>query len=318
MVTSKHISDFLDAINGSQKALIVGHQFPDLDAVGSCLALEEYLNSQSIETVVWFAQNIKKGFSILENVKSVQSNFPVDFDYDTIFVCDSSNFERVKDSHLMTKKKKRVVNLDHHADNIFFGDINIVDIDISSVGELFFYLFEGCDWPLTPSVATNLYTAISFDTGRFAFSNVSHRTLHAAAVCVQQGADPYSIYQFMEESKTLEDFSLIKLAMDRLSTDASSKIAFTTIPHDAPKGYIKIIDVIRQLGGSEVVLVFQELQSQLIKINLRSKYDFDVSTFAQQYGGGGHKKAAGILYKGSLKKAVSTFIPALTDSLKNG
>jgi len=316
MINSAFIPKFLESVNGCRKALIVAHQFPDLDAVGSCLALKEFLEAQNIECVIWFSQSLKKGFNVLDGVSVVKSKLPLNYDYDTLYVCDCSNLERVKESHLLTTTNKCVVNIDHHADNTLFGDINIVDTDISSVGELLFYLFEGCDYTHTLSTATNLYTAICFDTGRFAFSNVTHETLHAASICVKHGADPYAVYQFMEESKTVEDFALMKVAMDRLVTDDSAKIAYTTIPAKAPRGHVKVIDIIRQLGGYEVVVVFQELQSKLIKINLRAKGDFDVSAFAQQFDGGGHKKAAGISFDDTLDRAISTLIPKLSTAIK--
>ena len=157
-------------------------------------------------------------------------------------------------------------------------------------------------------MATCLYAAISFDTGRFAYSNVTEKTLETASKLVKIGANPYLITQTMEENKSEKDFQLIKIAIDNLIINKHAGFAYTTIPKKSPKGSVKIIDLIRQLKDIDLLIVFQELQSKLVKVNLRSKSQVNVSKLAQQFGGGGHDRAAGILFNKDLETCQAELI----------
>ena len=121
----------------------------------------------------------------------------------------------------------------------------------------------------------------------------------------------------MDENKSLEDFNLISLAISRAKLNKALSYVYTTIPIQSNKTTVKVIDFIRLLKGFEVILVFQEIEKKKVKISLRSKKETDVSAFASQYGGGGHKKASGILIKESLEASVKTIIPALDKYLRH-
>jgi phosphoesterase RecJ-like protein len=308
------IQNFKNCIKKASQCLIVTHEFPDIDAIGSCLALSEHLKKQQKNVVIWSAQEIEKQHFFLPNVETIVTTYPNNTHFDTIFVLDASDISRVRKYTDINQHSASVINIDHHPDNTLFGDFNIVKL-WSSVGELLFWLLEHCRADITPSMATCLYAAINFDTGRFAYSSVTEHTFVAAAELVKKGAEPYPIYAAMEENKTLTDFELIGIAMDRIKSDPDSGIIYTSIPKTAPHSSLKVIDVIRQISGYKVIVVFQEKEATRVKINLRSKGSFDVSKFAQLFGGGGHKKASGIFLKSSLDSAINSVIPALKEAL---
>lgn len=313
--SQEQLTQFNTAIANSKKVLIVTHEFPDLDAIGSSLGLFHYLESLSKEVVVWTAQTLDSTFAFLPGIQNIQHIYPSDFKYDTLFVLDASHLTRVRGYQQLNTDSAHIVNIDHHPDNSLFGHVNIMHT-LSSVGELLYWLFKRSSIDISEDMATCLYAALSFDTGRFAYSSVTSDTHLAASHLVGSGAKPYPIFQKMDENKSVVDFELIRLGIERLVSLPNDGIVFTTLPKDSPDSKIKMIDVIRQLEGYDVVLVFQELDSNNVKVNLRSKSRFDVSAFAQQFGGGGHKMASGIFTHGALMDVVNKIIPALQDALK--
>jgi bifunctional oligoribonuclease and PAP phosphatase NrnA len=312
-----YIADIQDHLSRAKKILIVTHEFPDIDAIGSSLALYHQLLIQGYKVKIWTAQPLNHTFDFLPAVHNIVHPYPKDFDYDTVCVLDSSHFTRVRHHHKIPADDKTIINIDHHSDNSHFGDANLV-LDISSVGELLFHLFKGMDWTITPEMATCLYAAISFDTGRFAYSNTKTETLLAASELIQAGANSYKIFQAMDENKNKADFDLMKLGFENCTTLDDCGIAYIKIPSQRDsESTIKLIDVIRQLGGYKVVLVFQEVDRKKVKVNLRSKSDFDVSAFAQRFGGGGHIMASGIFMEESLEDAEKMIIDALREEIES-
>ncbi|MCP4050075.1 MAG: bifunctional oligoribonuclease/PAP phosphatase NrnA [bacterium] len=314
------IKKFQSQINKADGVIILSHIDPDLDSLGSGLALKSVLLKRpelAEKVYIWSTDKIKKSLRFLPFTESIVSRIPDSFCFDTVIVLDSSTIERVKDIDLLNLNKNHtIINIDHHIDNILFGDINIVDPARSSTGELMFTIFEHLNWEISPDIAGCLYAAITSDTGRFLFSNTTADTFKAVAKLVQLGADNYNISQSIYENKSLDTFKLINFALSHLVVNDSLSYAYTMIPSSAPKSDIVLVDIIRQLQNINIFLVFQELEKDKIKINLRSKRDFDVSRFASVFGGGGHKNAAGIRLKGSMMEIKNQVIARLEKTLK--
>ncbi len=316
-LNSKQLNSFEESVERCETALIVCHEFPDIDAIGSCLALKEQLEKQGKTAKIWVHQKIESSLEFLPNCNQIDKKYPSQYLYDTIYVLDCSFLSRVAQYQKLKADPDsiHIVNIDHHPDNGNFGQTNIVT-HLSSVGETLATLFYDLGWEITPTMANCLYAAISFDTGRFAFSNTTEKTLHIAAKLVKDGASPYFVSQAMDENKSIEDFQVIKVALDNLTMDPELKLGYTIIPKNAPKSSIVIIDVIRQLKECQICVVFKEVNSNLVKINLRSKTDFDVSVFAQKFQGGGHKKASGIKLSMGINQAKEAVLSQLEKDLK--
>ena len=310
------IVEIKDCVNDASNILITAHQFPDPDAVGSILALAMFLKAKKKNVMVWLDQS-KENFNFLPGFEDIQTTFDPEFHFDCCIVCDCSNLERVKGfAHINNANwNYQTINIDHHSDNNYFGDINHVQ-KRSSVGEMLFYLFQELNVEISEKMATCLYTAISFDTGRFSFSSVTSDTLHAAATLVEKGAKPADITHCLDENKTVKDLDLVKIAIANLVVNTDKKYCYTVLPKTSFKANIKIIDFLRCLGEYEVYVVFQELKTNLVKVNLRSRSYFNVSDFAQQFGGGGHIHASGILSKTDLSELKIEIIAQLEQALE--
>ena len=147
-----------------------------------------------------------------------------------------------------------------------------------------------------------------------------HSTSHspnilAASELVSLGADSYHISQQLYETKTMETFDLIQYALEHFVISEDYGYAYTMLPPSLAHIDYKVIDLIRQLGGPHIFFVAQAIDDTHVKINLRSKSEFDVSRFSKQFGGGGHKKASGIFMEGSLDDVVQTLCHALESEL---
>ena len=310
----KNHIDLKEKLLSISQGLIVVHAFPDFDAIGSALALQIQLNNQGVPADVFVTDHLNTQYKILPTIEGICKQLP-DKRYDSLIVLDCSTIERISGfsylSHII--EDINIINIDHHKDNTLFGDYQCVEV-ISSVGELLVALFEAFNWSINKAIATCLYAAICYDTGRFAYSNVSYQTFQRAATLIEMGVDSYQIYETLYENKTQKSFELLKIALDRLVVIENKNIAYTSIPFDSPKAHFKLIDFIRELKEVTVVLVFQEVKKEEVKVNIRSKNHFDVSSFAKIFGGGGHAKAAGFVKKGPLAMIIDDVLGVLNES----
>ncbi len=314
MTDRKNLQDLNHHLLNASRVLILTHQQPDLDAIGSALSWSHQLKAQGISSYIFVADKLYNQFDFLPGLSAVQKNLPKFKDFDTLLVLDCSNLSRVKniDSLKLDLNSMTVINIDHHTDNTFFGNVNLVE-DISSVGELSCMIFSELKWTITPDIATCLYAAILFDTGCFTNTNVSPQTFRVCAQLVQANARAHYVTEQMYESYSQASYATLRVGLERLQV--RKEYAFTSIPKEVREGDIKLIEFIRKLSGIQVALVFREMENGSIKVSLRSKSTFSVSKFAALFGGGGHHRASGIIVEGLLKETMEQMCKKLEDVL---
>lgn len=315
LFTEQELNYFSDSIKDSNTIVLLTHIFPDYDAIGSTLALYHFLLNKGKKVIMFSPNKIDKQFFFLPGAQNFKRHLGA-LNPDLIITIDSANRNRVDGINEIASLSCPILNIDHHHDNPLYGHQNIVK-DISSVGELLSHLFIALDHKISLDMATCLYAAICFDTGRFAHSNVTRETFQVAAVLKEIGVNTSLVAEYMDENKSLEDFKLISQAVNAAVLNEKSKYVYTKLPIQETKTTVKVIDYLRLLKGYKVILVFQELEKNRVKISLRSKNDVDVSAFSQQFGGGGHKKAAGILIEGALADVEDRVISALDEYLSH-
>lgn len=300
---------------GKKDALIVVHRDPDLDAIGSALAFSLMLDQFNTKSTIWMAGQDTQPFAHLPGAERLSQILPMPEHIESIYAIDCAQLDRIKDhKELERYKSASLINIDHHPDNSMFGQVNLIEI-VSSVGELLTQFFQDFA-EITPAMAECLYRAIVFDTGRFQHSSVTADTLDCAALLVRRGVIPNVVAEEIYSRNDASYFSTIKRGLEQLTINEELGYVYTVIPNcEQSEGY-EMIDFIRTLKDVEVFAVFRELPNRLIKVNLRSRSFFDVSNFAHQFGGGGHKKAAGIAQKGDLKAITETVITALENELR--
>jgi phosphoesterase RecJ-like protein len=205
------------------------------------------------------------------------------------------------------------------------GPIALIDTAACATGELVYDLATTAGWPITPAVATALYTALLTDTGGFRFSNTSPRCHAIAGQLLALGVDPEEMYRRVYASVPLGRLLLLRDALDTLTVDPECALAWISVPAGALERYALrsedldgIVEHPRSIAGTRLALFFRDLGHGKVKVSFRSTGDVDVNRFARDFGGGGHARAAGALVTGSLDEVRTRVVDAARAFLENG
>jgi phosphoesterase RecJ-like protein len=175
----KAFEKIIDLIESSQGILITSHRDPDGDSIGSQLALDSFLQKFRKPTRIINQGCFPLRYIFLDPQRRIErfnlgtGGRKIDFHPDLVFVLECSSLDRLGEVKKIIPQESRIVNIDHHPDNERFGMVNYVDQKASAVGEMIYFLLKDYDFPITPMMANQIYTAILTDTGRFTYSNTS-------------------------------------------------------------------------------------------------------------------------------------------------
>ncbi len=295
-----------DVINGGRKFIITSHLFLEGDAVGSEIALKHFLKGLGKEAIIVNNEALPVFYRYLDPKKEIKflkkDGIGTDIqDFDAIFIVDVGSWGQLGDfAEMIQSSSITTVCIDHHPTNPGFADINVVDKDASSAGELIFDLITYMHGEITKEIAESLYLSIASDTGWFKFSNTSAKAFSACSTLLKSGVKPEVIYEKVCQNKSWSYLKLINLALESLHSECDGRLAWTKLTQEMLKSsgveYVEtdvIIDLIRAIGKVEVVILFRELSEKKTKIGFRSKHTINVSKLASKFGGGGHVRAAG-------------------------
>ena len=239
--------------------------------------------------------------------------------YDAVFVTDSGNFERLERVKEGIPPGIPIVNIDHHVSNTRFGTINWLDFGAAAVGEIVYKLVVAAGVEIDREIATNLYTSLYTDTGRFSFSNTTPRTHLLAAELLKYGVRPAEISKELYRSNSPEDMRLMAACMNAMKFDPGGRlgwIALTDRMMDEagahPMETEDYIHMVKSVRGVEVAVLLRELHDpERVKASWRSEAVVDVCAIAKGYGGGGHARAAGAsIFGKSLAEAEADVLAA--------
>ncbi|MEE2715374.1 MAG: bifunctional oligoribonuclease/PAP phosphatase NrnA [Verrucomicrobiota bacterium] len=296
----KIADQIIQELKAAKTVAIGGHMRPDGDCIGSELAVT-YALTQLGKTVTVFNQDKMPEKLAFLDPKKMLSGPKKPKHYDCVVVTDCATYERLGTVRKAIGKRGKLINIDHHASNSCYGDINWIDPNSASSGELIFNLIKQADWPITPLIADCLFTAISTDTGSFQYATTRPSTYHTAAELVTKGANLARICEEVYQSYPLSRVKLQKHLYNSFKLIAGKQIAYFWIRQSdynkagaIPDESEGLIDHIRDIQGVKVACLFEEIEPEITRISLRSKLpELDVSTIAVSYGGGGHQSAAG-------------------------
>ncbi len=301
----KIIDRILDGIRQSRTICVVGHIRPDGDCIGSQLGLTLALRGQGKRVTCWNEDGIPDKLAFLDPDRLVQRPRRGKH-FDCVIATDCASFERLGKVGNCITQRKLLINIDHHASNTRYGDINWVSAREPSSGEIIFKLLKVAKWPITPAVADCLFTAVSTDTGSFQYPSTRPSTFHVGAELVTRGANLEKICDEVYQSYSLARVGLLKHVYNHFHLAQENQIAYfwlkqadytrTGAQKDDSEG---LIDHIRAIAPVVVACLFEELAPGVTRISLRSKSDkVNVNEIAAQFGGGGHVAAAGARVSG--------------------
>ncbi|HHX87934.1 MAG TPA: bifunctional oligoribonuclease/PAP phosphatase NrnA [Firmicutes bacterium] len=300
---------------------LVSHVLPDGDSVGSLLALGEALQQLGKQVGMFIPGVVPHKYRFLKGSRQIADDLVYD-GRSTIIALDCSDLDRVGEFKAQIERAPKLVNIDHHISNQYFGTINLVNTLASATGEIVFSLLSEMGVNFTPSMATALYVALATDTGSFKFENTTPDTHRIAAALIERGSNPGTISQRVFDQRPLHYFLLLKEALSTLELYCQQRIAVLTISRDmldlcgaTEEDMDGIVNYSRNIEGVELGLLLYTGNNQVIKVGFRSA-QLDVSKLAAKFGGGGHAKAAGCRVPGSYLEVKTRVLQEAEKSLQ--
>ena len=322
---TKNFDDIAQALQNARTVGVASHIRPDADALGSTIAFALWLKDCGKEVTAWNEEGSTFKFHYLPNhdIVTIPSKAPQRFD---IFVAlDTSVKNRlgiVLDSIALGTP---LLNIDHHVSNQNFGDINYIDPTAPATGQILVEFFRHVGARITPAMASNLFAAISTDTGSFQYAGTNERTFSAASHLISSGVDVPTLSRSMYDSQPRRRFELLRYALNKAEFHCDDRIATFSLPISEverlkvlPEDNEGIIDHLRSIEGVEAAVFFEELPENKVRISSRSKDpSIDVCKVCAVFGGGGHPMAAGARMDGTLENAKTQFLKVLSNEIRN-
>lgn len=312
----------IDYIEDARTIAISGHTNPDGDALGSVLgfflSLCQQFPSKRIDALLADDGAIPRIYRFLPGSDKLTPSVQHMEAYDLFISVDAPTLERLEDSASVAKHAMGRVCIDHHPAREEFADVTVRVASAAATAVLVFELIDAAGWPLTPDIATCLLTGVMTDTGRFQYQNANPSAFACASHLVDAGAQPSKIALEVYQSQRLEYLHLESVVMSRIDTRCDGRVAYSyAFAEDLESRGVKpaecdgLVDVVRQVAGTELCLFLRESAPGVVRGNLRSKGHVDISGVAVELGGGGHAAAAGFTFKGTVKEAAERVLPML-------
>jgi bifunctional oligoribonuclease and PAP phosphatase NrnA len=301
--------EVLGELRSADKLIVVTHENPDGDALGSLIAMQDILTAQGRDSLMFIDESelpLPQEYRFFELSGLVQSP-PEDLDERTIVFLDCGNLER-NPAEAFRRPGAHIVNIDHHHDNTRFGTVNYVLPGASCTAEIVWDLMYGLGVEATVNIAEALYVGLITDTGRFMYENTGPRAHEMAADLIRHGVDVHEIYRRVYEGVPYGKLALLARGLAKVARYDGGRLTVTELDaHDfaqsgAEESYSEgVIDFLRAVEGTLVAALIRERISadgdnggRARKVSLRASDErVDVSAIARAQGGGGHRQAAG-------------------------
>lgn len=212
--------------------------------------------------------------------------------------------------------------IDHHVSADDLGAIEFKDTSAEATGALIFQLFRFFDIPLTKAAADPLFCAIATDTGWFRFPSTTSNTLRIAGELIDAGAQPNLLFQMLYEQTTLSKIKLAGRVLSTVKLDFGGQLAYITVAQQdfAETGAVSadtedLVNECLKISGTKAAFIAIEQATKSVKISFRSRVGLNVAEIAEQFGGGGHKQAAGAILPGPVPAAIAQVLTAIKAAL---
>jgi nanoRNase/pAp phosphatase (c-di-AMP/oligoRNAs hydrolase) len=321
-----------DQLGSGRRVLIVTHVRPDGDALGTAAAMALGLREKGIDFRVMLFDPIPAKYAFVMEEERIpwfdcSKDWPADTpleSFDTLLVVDTgtwSQLPRLREKLQGWKGKKLVI--DHHLTQENWADVKLVDTEAAAAGEIAAQLLRLWRVKLSGGIATALYFAIATDTGWFQFSNTRPQTLRLAAELLAVGVDADRLYRAAYQNERPQRLALMARALQGLELLAGGRLAVMTLSKTdfqqtgADNGDTEnLVNIPMQVGSVEVsILLSEQPDNAPVRANLRGKGTVDLAAFAQQFGGGGHARAAGTKMKMDMAEARKVIVEAMVGEL---
>ena len=320
--------EVLAELREGERFILVTHENPDGDALGSLLAMHGVLQALGKDSVMFmgadeFPLPYEYRFFVFDRLASEP---PPDVEERTVVFLDCGNIDR-NPLQVVKREDAHILNLDHHHDNTRFGTVNHVVEEASCTAEIVWDLMRALEVEPTPDVADALYVGLVTDTGKFMYENTGTRAHVMAAELIAAGVDVNAVYRRLYEEMPFSKLELLGRGLARVQRFDDGRLTFTLLARadyeatGAEESYSEgVIDHLRSVQGTKVAAVARELldgaKAGMHKVSLRSTDgEVDVSVIARAGGGGGHRQAAGFTTALSQDELVAFLREAVLEQL---
>jgi bifunctional oligoribonuclease and PAP phosphatase NrnA len=294
-----------DRIKAAQRVLVTSHIRPDGDAIGSSLALGLALQDTGKQVQVVLSDGLPGSFRHLPGSEMIKTK--ADGAIDLIISVDCSDLKRV--GKALDGYHPPDIVIDHHSTNEAFGELNLIDPQAAATASVLARYMHNWDLIITAPIAANLLTGLVTDTLGFRTSNTTPEVLRQAADLIELGADMTRLYYLSLVRRTFPATKYWGVGLSNLKRADGIVWTELTIADRKAAGYTgnddaDLISVISSIDDADVAIIFIEQNKTKTKVSWRGlKPNVDVAQIACQFGGGGHKAAAGAEFSGSLVEA---------------
>jgi bifunctional oligoribonuclease and PAP phosphatase NrnA len=320
---SGEIERICEEITRRRRFLITSHARPDGDSIGSQLAMAFALDRLGKSVRLVNADAAPEHYQDFPGMERIEIAATVDNpDVDAVVVMECSELARTGVTGL---ENQFIINIDHHAGNRLYGSVNWHDESAAACGEMVFDVIGALGVPLTQEIATHIYLALLTDTGSFHHSNITPRTFDICRQCVEAGVNPAVMARRVFDSNSFGKLKLIGALLDDMELLDEGRLAVlhlddqmlqaTGSTNNDTEGLINLPLTAREI---QAVVFFKVTSNGELRVSMRSKYDVDVRKVANEFGGGGHKNAAGFSVAGKIEDVRAGIIEKIVAAIAHG
>lgn len=314
------LDNILEEIDKAENIVILTHENPDGDAIGTALALYHALKQYGKNPDIIIPE-YPRIFEFLPGVSEIKKESEIE-KYDLAVSVDCATIKMLNGFAKYFEDAKMRVSIDHHSTNTMFGDINFINPDAPACAQIMLVILEHFDINIDQEIGSCILTGIITDTGGFKYSGVTAETFEFVAWLLNKGVNVSKIYRQVLQIRTKANFELNRIASNRLEFLEGGRVAYTYITEEdeqkvgAQSGdHEGIVEVGRDIEGVEVS-VFVRQTEKGCKASLRSNEYVNVSDVCLLLGGGGHVRAAGCSMQCTVEQAKEKILRQVRLQLK--
>jgi phosphoesterase RecJ-like protein len=309
---TREIANIVEAIRSRQRFVLSSHSRPDGDSIGSQLAMAYALRDLGKQVELFNLDPAPPQLMGFPGVRDIRIAPAVDGSFDASIIMECSDLARTGVTGL---DRAFVINIDHHPGNAAYGQINWFDSTAAACAEMVFDLIQALGVRLSVEIATHIYLAILTDTGSFHFSNITPKTFDICRQLVEAGVDPVRVSRQVFDNNSMGRLKLLASVLAGMTFDPSNRIGILVLDHamaraaggtyDDTEGLINQPLTVKEV---QAVIFFKQSEGDSYRVSMRSKGDVDIGVVAKEFGGGGHKNAAGCSVTGPIDQLRKTFV----------
>jgi phosphoesterase RecJ-like protein len=316
---SATLDAIVDTVRRRQRFVLSSHSRPDGDSIGSQLAMAYALRALGKEAHVVNVDMAPGPLLAFPGVADIEVADHVSGQFDAAIIMECGDLARTGVQGL---DQYFVINIDHHPGNTSYGQINWFDPGAAACGEMVFDVVTALGVPLSPEIATHIYLAILTDTGSFHYSSISPRTFDICRQTIEAGVDPVLVARNVYDSNNMGRLKLFGAVLSAMQIDGTGRIAIVYLDHEMAReaggtyedteGLINLPLTVKEI---QAVVFFKQVEGDEYRVSMRSKGDIDIGSVAKQFGGGGHKNAAGCTVSGAVDALQKTFLDKIEEAI---